>query len=211
MESINGLPVLLVIDMLNDFVNPKGVLYNKLYTPLIPKIVEKINHFNKNGFPIVYIGDAHSDNDVEFGLYPKHCTTQWGQSFVPEIDNLIEISPKGEEKLSYVLSKNYFSPFVGNEFGEYNTEIFFDVLKPSEIHVTGIMSNICVLYTVSDLVQFGFKNIYVHENCTASYNEELHRFAMKQMNQVLKVNVIYGNNRPYRIQSTTPPSIGWSL
>lgn len=34
MESINGLPVLLVIDMLNDFVNPKGVLYSQLLHPL---------------------------------------------------------------------------------------------------------------------------------------------------------------------------------
>ena len=35
MEDIKGLPVLLVIDMLNDFVNPKGVLYNKLYNQYV--------------------------------------------------------------------------------------------------------------------------------------------------------------------------------
>lgn len=199
MKDNNGYPILLVIDMLNDFVNPKGALYNKLYKSLIPRIVDKINHFNNHGFPVVYIGDNHLPDDPEFDLYPEHCTTPWGQSFVPEIDNLIEITPKKEKPTSYVLSKDSFSPFIGNKYGEYNSEIFFDVLKPSEIHVTGILSNICVLYTVSDLVLFGFRNIYVHENCTASFNEELHRFAMKQMSQVLKVNVVYGNNRPYKL------------
>jgi nicotinamidase/pyrazinamidase len=157
--------------MLNDFVNPNGALYNKLYKSLVPRIVDKINHFNNQGFPVVYIGDVHSSDDPEFDLFPEHCTTPWGQSFVPEIDNLIEISPKEEDQKSYVLSKDSFSPFIGNKYGEYNSEIFFDVLQPSEIHVTGILSNICVLYTVSDLVLeiYMFTKIVHHlimKNCT---------------------------------------------
>jgi len=192
MKDNNGLPILLVIDMLNDFVHPEGSLYNKKYRDLIPQIVDKIQEFIDKGYPVIYVGDNHSSDDIEFDLFPEHCTTTWGSSFIEIIDNLIELNmPLNTELPScYVINKTSFSPFIGNEFGVYNADLFFDILKPSEIHVVGILSNICVLYTVSDLVQFGFRNIYVYKDCTASNDDTLHEFALKQMKEVLKVNVV---------------------
>ncbi|MEK7713511.1 MAG: isochorismatase family protein [Deltaproteobacteria bacterium] len=47
----------------------------------------------------------------------------------------------------------------------------------------------CILYTSSDAVLRGY-NVTVPKDCVAGLNKEDHEFALKQMEKVLKVNLV---------------------
>jgi len=65
---------LLIIDMLNDFVKPDGVLYcGKKAEEIIPEIERIKREFKEKGFPVIYLCDAHESQDEEFSAFPPHC------------------------------------------------------------------------------------------------------------------------------------------
>jgi nicotinamidase/pyrazinamidase len=55
--------------------------------------------------------------------------------------------------------------------------------------VAGLVSNICVLFTVEDLKSRWY-DVYVHEKATDSYDKELHKLAMREMKEVLGAEVV---------------------
>ena len=52
--------VLIVIDMQNDFLH--GALRNEEGIKIIPNVVNKINEYKKNNYPIIATKDTHYDN-----------------------------------------------------------------------------------------------------------------------------------------------------
>ncbi|NCC82459.1 MAG: cysteine hydrolase, partial [Clostridia bacterium] len=96
---------LLVIDMLNDFINEKGSLYIGKAPKLISNISERIKEHRDNGNPIIYIMDKHLENDEEFNMFPSHCIAgEWGSEIVAEL------APK---KGDYLIGKRRYSAFFG--------------------------------------------------------------------------------------------------
>ena len=59
----------------------------------------------------------------------------------------------------------------------------------SELLITGCVTNICVLYTVADAVQRGYK-VSVLKDCVAALDERDHEFALKQMREVLGAHIL---------------------
>ena len=69
--------VLVVVDMLNDFVHNQGHLYLKDSEKLIPRINRIANMFETE----IFVKDWHEENDVEFNTWPAHCVQgTWGAS-----------------------------------------------------------------------------------------------------------------------------------
>jgi nicotinamidase-related amidase len=167
---------LLVIDMLNDFVLEGAVLEVPAARKIIPNIKEKLEEAKEKKIPIIYICDSHTEDDKEFEIWPPHAIKGTKGAQVVE-----ELSPKDGD---YLVEKTTYSGF-------YNTKLS-DILKKlniNELIVTGTMTNICVMYTASDAVLRGYK-VIVPENCVAGLNEEDHQFALKQMKNVLKAEII---------------------
>ena len=61
-------------------------------------------------------------------------------------------------------------------------------LQPEAVHVVGVCTNICVLYTVEELRNRDYRAI-VYQKGVASFDEEAHRWALKQMQAVLGVEL----------------------
>lgn len=163
---------LLVIDMLNDFVREGAPLEVPRAREIIPNIQREIEKARNNDYPVIYLCDVHKSDDPEFKIWPPHCVE--GTEGAEVID---ELKPaKGD----FVIKKISYSGF-------YNTKLeeLLKSLGVQKLFLTGIVTNICVLYTGVDALMRGFE-VEVIEDCVAGLNEEDHKFAIRQLKEILK-------------------------
>jgi len=167
---------LLIIDMLNDFVHPNGVLYSPLSARTIPYIKERLLSSREKGLSIFYICDSHLKTDKEFDRFPPHCIKgTWGAQIIDEL------APKNGER---IIEKRRYSGFLGTDL-----DISLKELGINELIITGVVTNICVLYTSYDARMLGYK-VVIPRNCVASFSEELHKFALNELENTLGVEII---------------------
>jgi nicotinamidase-related amidase len=167
---------LLIIDMLNDFVHPNGVLYSPLSARTIPYIRERLLSAREKGLRVFYICDSHLKDDKEFDRFPPHCVKgTWGAQIVDEL------APIDRER---IIEKRRYSGFLGTDL-----DISLKELGINELIITGVVTNICVLYTSYDARMLGYK-VIIPRNCVASFSEELHRFALNELENTLGVELI---------------------
>lgn len=171
---------LLIIDIQNDFVKPGGALYSNGVEDIIPDILSLVEMFKKEGAPIITTMDWHVAHDPEFEKWPPHCIENTeGAALVKELSDSLKCY-----EMHYTIKKRKFSAFFGTKFDE-----LLKRLDIEEIHVVGVATNICVLFTVEELCNREYK-VVVHEKETASYDERLHKFALREMKEVLGVEIL---------------------
>jgi nicotinamidase/pyrazinamidase len=167
---------LLVIDMLNDFVLDGA----PLKIPHVEKIIEPVKRETEKarneGYPVIYLCDSHNKNDREFKMFPPHAVKNTEGSKIIE-----ELKPQGTD---IILRKSTFSAFFGTDLDKVLKR-----LNIKKLIFTGVATSICVLYTVVDAVMRDY-GVYIVEDAVIGLNPEDHRFALKQMERVLKVNII---------------------
>ena len=166
---------LIVIDMLNDFLLKDSPMYVQAGREIIKNIKRKIALFRKENLPIIYVCDAHDINDKEFEVWPKHCIIN---SYGAEI--IDELRPKANE---IIIRKTRYSAFYKTNLDEILDKHKIDILE-----ITGILTHICVLYTVADAT-FRDYNVIVTKSCVASNNVVLEEFALKQMKEVHNITL----------------------
>jgi nicotinamidase-related amidase len=163
---------LLVVDMLKDFVLPGAPLEVPKARRIVPAISREIDRARREGRPVVYVNDSHRPDDPEFAVWPSHAVE--GTEGARVVD---ELAP-GPGDL--VVKKRSYSGFYGTDLEAKLREMGVD-----ELTVTGVVTNICVLYTSVDAMMRGFR-VEVPEDCVAALNDEDHRFALRQLREVLK-------------------------
>ncbi|HHT9150908.1 MAG TPA: cysteine hydrolase family protein, partial [Candidatus Wujingus californicus] len=87
-------------------------------------------------------------------------------------------------KNDYIIGKTSYSSF-------YKTSLN-DLLKSlgiTHLIITGVVTNICILYTAVDAYMRGYK-VRIPEDCIAALTEREHRFAIQQMKGVLKADIV---------------------
>jgi len=171
---------LLIVDLQNDFAKPGGALYFPGAENVIPPIVELVERFKSNGLPIIYTRDWHEDNDYEFTVWGTHCLHNSEGS---EIVSELSMSLKDYDNV-YEIKKSRYSAFY-----QTNLEDILASMDVDEVHVGGLVTHICVLFTVEELRNRGIK-AYVHSECVDSFDKSMHEFALKEMKEVLLANVI---------------------
>ncbi|MBC7328691.1 cysteine hydrolase [bacterium] len=170
-----GRSALLVIDMLNDFVHPNGALYAPSTREIITNIKKKIEEARGKGWLVIYICDSHRPDDNEFLIFPPHCIEgSWGAEVIDEL------KPKEND---YIVKKRRYSGFFGTDL-----ELLLRENKVEELHLTGCLTDICVLFTCADAYYRGFK-IYISKGSTAALSFEDHEYALKLMKKAFGVEV----------------------
>lgn len=168
---------LLVIDMLEDFIDKEGSLYvGSAGEELIPFINQRIMDFRRENNPIVFICDNHEKDDSEFNMFPPHCMAGTRGSNVIE-----EIDMEPEDK---IVKKRRYSAFFGTDLDIYLREKGVD-----ELHLTGVCTNICVLYTAADARNLGYK-VKIYRDGVASFDIKAHEFALTEAEKTLGCKVI---------------------
>ncbi len=168
---------LLVIDMLKDFIYQGGALETgSAGRDVIPFVKEKIHEFRKLGYPVIYICDNHEINDKEFDMFPVHCVKDTeGSKIIDELEVL-----EGDK----IIKKRRYSSFYGTDL-----DLFLREDNVDEIYLVGVCTNICVLYTAVDARNISYK-VNVFKDGVASFDEEAHKFALKEMENTLGCNII---------------------
>lgn len=167
---------LLVIDMLNDFLLAGGKLsVGEAGRKIVPFILEQISEFRKSCERIIYICDSHSLDDAEFAMFPPHCVRGTSGSRVMD-----ELAPSAED---IIISKRRYSAFFATEL-----DLTLRECGVSSLVLTGVCTNICVLYTAADARNLGYQ-VTVFRDGVASFSREAHLFALGEMENVLGVTI----------------------
>jgi nicotinamidase/pyrazinamidase len=169
--------VLLVIDVLNDFLNPQGALYCGEHTKsIVPVIRALIDRFQSAGDPVIYLCDAHAPDDKEFELFAMHAVKDtWGSQIISELR-----PPEG----SMVIGKARFSGLYGNRLPQ-----ILETLRSEEVWVAGVCTSICIMDTVGDLRNRDYR-VVVPVDAVADFDPVFHEFALKRMERVYGTKLI---------------------
>ena len=171
---------LLVVDVQNDFVSPKGSAAQRgddvsAAQAMVPRLTRLIEEARRVGLTIVYIRTTHSEwTDTPSWIYRKSqektlstCREgSWGAEFYDGI------SPLPDER---VVIKHRYSAFINTDL---NT-----VLKAKGIEsvlVTGVATNVCVETTTRDAYMFDYYVTMV-EDCAAAYDPRLHEGTLENI------------------------------
>ena len=162
--------------MLNDFVLDGAPLKVPGIEKIIGPIKREIEKAKSEGYPVIYLCDSHDKNDREFKMFPPHAIKNTEGSKIIE-----ELKPQGND---IIIRKSTFSGFFNTDLDQ-----ILGKLSVGRLIVTGDVTNICVLYTAADAVMRGYE-VDVVKDAVVGLNYRDHKFALEQMEKVLKVNLV---------------------
>lgn len=144
------------VDSQLDFLYPAGALY----VPHAERIVPAIAHLNRyaaqRGIPVISTADAHSEDDPEFRVWPRHCVAgtlgqRKAESTLLERRVAIpnrecELAIEGAQQI--VVEKQTVDVFAAPNLARALSHL------PADRYVVyGVVTEICVLYAVRGLVK----------------------------------------------------------
>jgi len=163
--------ILIVVDMQNDFLT--GSLKTKDATEIIPKIKKVVEEYKKNGMPVIFTKDTHTDS---------YLLTQEGKA-LPVIHCIK--NTYGWEICDELKNINYGEVFEKNTFG--SIELFENLKKQynsniDEITFCGVCTDICVVSNaIIAKAYFPEVKIVILEDCTKGVTEESHLSALSTL------------------------------
>lgn len=178
--------VLLVIDMLKDFIDEDGKLFcGPSSRAIIPNVKARVDAYRKDNKPIIWLCDSHDKDDKEFERFPEHAVV-WtdGANIISELDPNPEVY--GEE---YVITKTRYSGFYGTLLEPLLLGVLKDTLVPKVVEVCGVCSSICVSDTVGDLASRDY-SVKIYKNCIADFDQFAHESAIRRMESLYGATII---------------------
>jgi nicotinamidase/pyrazinamidase len=175
-ERFESDSALLIIDMLNDFIDDQGSLVVPGAGRIIPRMQQILEDARKQGLTIIYITDSHREDDHEFRYWPAHAVSDtWGGEVIEAL------YPQPGD---YVIPKRRYSAFFGTDLDTYLRE-----LGIRKLYLTGVLTNICVYATALDAAMRNYE-VAVFRDAVASLSEETDRFIFQQLEDVVQAQLI---------------------
>ena len=166
---------LLLIDVINDFDFPEGDQLLRLALPVGKNIAALKKRAKAAGIPCVYVNDNFGRWQSDFNKIVEHCTDD---------------EAKGKDFVKLLLPDDHdYFVLKPKHSGFYSTtlDLLLTHLNAKNLILTGIAGNNCVLFTANDAYMRDFK-VFVPEDCVVSNTEEENRYALKQMETVVKAD-----------------------
>ena len=167
---------LLLIDVINDFDFEEGDQLLRLALPVGESIAELKKRAKGANIPCIYVNDNFGRWQSDFKKLVAHCSAdeakgkEFVKRLVPDDDDYFVLKPKHS--------------------GFYSTslDLLLTHLNAKNLILTGIAGNNCVLFTANDAYMRDYK-LFIPADCVVSNTEEENRYALKQMEDVLKADV----------------------
>lgn len=166
---------LIVVDVQNDFADPKGNLHVPGGEEVVPVVNREIDRALSAGALVAYTQDWHPPDTPHFekdgGIWPVHCVKEtWGAELHPDLKVAGEIVRKGTQ------GEDGYSGFTVRDPESGNEEItrLESILRARGIEnvvVTGLATDYCVKATAIDAAQKGFSTVVLTEGIRAVNRE----------------------------------------
>jgi nicotinamidase-related amidase len=167
---------LLLIDVINDLAFPESRSLLRHAVPMANKLARLKSRAKEYGCPVIYVNDNFGKWRSDFKQQVKHCL----QDDAPG-KKIVELLVPDED--DYFVLKPAHSGFFSSTL-----EILLKHLGAETLVITGIATNICVLFTANDAYLRGYQ-LYVPRDCVAANSMALTNQALKQMKTVLKAHI----------------------
>ncbi len=166
---------LIVIDMINDFATPGGALYSEPVGAIVGSVAREIGRAKAGGEPVIFVCDAHLEDDPEFQLFPPHALPGAGREIVRGLDTA---------GAAAVISKRRYSAFFGTDLDARLRE-----LGVTNLRLVGNCTNICVFFTAADAANREY-SIEVVRDAVASFDLEAHGDALRELEKTLGARIV---------------------
>ncbi|WP_100486911.1 cysteine hydrolase family protein [Sporolactobacillus pectinivorans] len=151
---------LIVVDMVYDFTNPRGLVYYPQNKLILPKIKQVIDHCRNKDMLIIFLQHCYRKGKFDKNLVDMRPNCIEG-SGGEKIDPLLEV----DEKKDYVIKKRRYSGFFGTDLDL--------VLRENNIVntvIVGTKTNCCIRATVTDAYYLDYKPVVIRE-CVATNSD----------------------------------------
>jgi len=170
--------MLIVVDMLKDFVEDGGALYFEGGAAIVEAVRERIEAHRALGDDsyIVYVCDAHLEDDKEFEKWPPHAVKGTDGAQV-----VAALAPQAGEN---VMEKTRYSGWFNT-----NMSIITSLEMPEEVEVVGVCTGICVMDTVAGFANRDIPTV-IHKDAVADFDVDRHEMCLKRMKEVYGTQLI---------------------
>lgn len=166
---------LLIVDMIADFKFKDG---EKLFNNALP-VAKRIAHLkdraNRSSIPVIYVNDNYG---------------QWKNDFAATL-RAAESSSEGKQIVSVLRpGPDDFYILKPQRSGFFATplSVLLESLEVSRLIVTGVTTDICVLFTAHDAHMRGF-SVSVPADCCAAVEMSDHTIALKMLERVADADI----------------------
>ena len=166
---------LVLIDVINDLDFPEGEQLARFARPMADRLAELKVQAKRAGIPAIYVNDNFGRWQSNFQAQVDHCLAEGSRGkflaerLRPEPDDYFVLKPK---------HSGFFSTTL---------DTLLRYLKVETLILTGVASNICVLFTANDAYMRDFK-LFVPADTVAANTEAENRHALEQMRLILKAD-----------------------
>ena len=152
---------LIVVDVQNDFADPRGSLYVRRGEEVVPFVNREIERAFDGGASVVYTQDWHPPVTPHFrkdgGIWPVHCVRDtWGAQFHPglRVAESATIVRKGEDGGDGYSGFSVRDPQSG-DVTETGLESILRARKADTLVIAGLATDYCVAETTLDAIKLG--------------------------------------------------------
>ena len=171
MQRYDAKAALIVVDVQNDFADPKGGLSVAGAPGVITTINGEIKSARNNGGLVVYTMDWHPPSTPHFakdgGIWPVHCVAgTWGAELYPELDVpedpvTIKKGTNGEDGYSGFTTRD---PVTGETKPTELEQLLRD-RGIERVVICGLATDYCVNTTALDAIRLGFETQVLTDAC----------------------------------------------
>ncbi len=162
---------LIVVDVQNDFADPKGSLYVPGGEQVVPVVNREIERARNAGALVVYTQDWHPASTPHFqkdgGIWPVHCVQEsWGAQFHPDLrvdGPVVRKGIGGEDGYSGFSVRD---PKSG-ETSQTGLERLLRERGIEKVVIVGLATDYCVKETAIDAARLGFQTTVLREGIRA--------------------------------------------
>ena len=172
---------LLVIDMINDHLQPGSLLEVPRARAVVAALRKRIDEARAAGVPVVYVIDEHDPDDPDLDAWGTHAVKG-----TPGTEVWADLAPQSGDR---IVKKPSYSAFY-----ESNLTGVLDDLKIDTLVLTGCLTEIGIMATATDAMQQGFA-VEVPPDSQAGSCVELEMAALGTMN----VMAPFGPSRKKRL------------
>ncbi len=127
---------LIIVDVQNDFVHPKGALFGEEGPRIIEPCKRLLQMAREHGMFVAYTQDTHYEGDPEWAIWGEHCRKgTWGWEIASELQ-----PQEGERVFEKVRYDGFYGTGLDHELRLRNIDTLI---------ICGTVANICVHYTAA--------------------------------------------------------------